>query len=96
MNEQIADHEDHVDPTAGRRSSTPNMVDIFLAGGVAVLTLREFLAFFRWDHQRVEKTLMETAFERWRVEKWFERGKQECGFGAFEVRTYTSLIRHIA
>jgi SRSO17 transposase len=40
------------------------------------------------------KTLMETAFERWRVEKWFERGKQECGFGAFEVRTYTSLIRH--
>jgi len=28
------------------------------------------------------------------VEKWFERGKQECGFGAFEVRTYTSLIRH--
>jgi len=40
------------------------------------------------------KKLMETAFERWRVEKWFERGKQECGFGAFEVRTYTSLIRH--
>ena len=40
------------------------------------------------------ETLMETAFSRWHVEKWFERGKQECGFGAFEVRTYTSLIRH--
>ena len=31
MNEQIADHKGHVDPTAGERSSTPNMVDIFLA-----------------------------------------------------------------
>ena len=38
--------------------------------------------------------LMEIAFSRWHVEKWFERAKQECGFGAFEVRTYTSLIRH--
>ena len=37
---------------------------------------------------------MEIAFSRWHVEKWFERAKQECGFGAFEVRTYTSLIRH--
>ncbi|HHE74575.1 MAG TPA: IS701 family transposase [Desulfobacteraceae bacterium] len=40
------------------------------------------------------ETLMEVAFSRWHVEKWFERAKQECGFGAFEVRTYTSLIRH--
>lgn len=31
---------------------------------------------------------------RWHVEKWFERAKQEVGLGAFEVRTYTSLIRH--
>lgn len=38
--------------------------------------------------------LMEIAFSRWHVEKWFEHAKQECGFGAFEVRTYTSLIRH--
>ncbi len=38
--------------------------------------------------------LMEVAFSRWQVEKWFERAKQECGFGAFEVRTYASLIRH--
>jgi len=40
------------------------------------------------------ETLMDIAFSRWQVEKWFERAKQECGFGAFEVRTYTSLIRH--
>ncbi len=40
------------------------------------------------------KALLEIAFSRWQVEKWFERAKQECGFGAFEVRTYTSLIRH--
>ena len=39
-------------------------------------------------------TLTEAAFSRWQVEKWFERANQECGFGAFEVRTYTSLIRH--
>ena len=39
-------------------------------------------------------TLLEVAFSRWQVEKWFERAKQECGLGAFEVRTYTSLIRH--
>lgn len=40
------------------------------------------------------ETLLEIAFSRWHIEKWFERAKQECGFGAFEVRTYTSLIRH--
>jgi SRSO17 transposase len=40
------------------------------------------------------ETLMEIAFSRWHVEKWFARAKQECGFGAFEVRTYTSLMRH--
>jgi SRSO17 transposase len=38
--------------------------------------------------------LLEIAFSRWHIEKWFEHAKQECGFGAFEVRTYTSLIRH--
>ncbi len=38
--------------------------------------------------------MMRVGFARWHVEKWFERAKQECGFGAFEVRTYQSLIRH--
>jgi SRSO17 transposase len=44
-------------------------------------------------HTSVKK-LLEIAFARWHVEKWFERAKQEAGLGAFEVRTYTSLIRH--
>ena len=38
--------------------------------------------------------MLTVAFARWHVEKWFERAKQEAGFGAFEVRTYRSLIRH--
>jgi len=38
--------------------------------------------------------MLKAAFARWHVEKWFERAKQETGFGDFEVRTYTSLIRH--
>jgi SRSO17 transposase len=38
--------------------------------------------------------MIQAAFARWHIEKWFERGKQEAGFGAFEVRTYKSLIRH--
>jgi len=40
------------------------------------------------------KRLWEAAFGRWHVEKWFERSKQETGFGSFEVRTYRSLMRH--
>ena len=40
------------------------------------------------------KRLLEAAFCRWHIEKWFERGKQETGFGSFEVRTYRSLMRH--
>jgi SRSO17 transposase len=38
--------------------------------------------------------LLQVAFARWHIEKWFERAKQETGFGAFEVRTYTGLLRH--
>ena len=40
------------------------------------------------------KAMLQAAFARWHIEKWFERAKQEAGFGAFEVRTYQSLIRH--
>jgi len=39
-------------------------------------------------------SMLRVGFARWQVEKWFERAKQEAGFGAFEVRTYKSLIRH--
>jgi len=38
--------------------------------------------------------MLRVAFARWHVEIWFERAKQYCGFGAFEMRTYQSLIRH--
>ncbi|MCC6581709.1 MAG: IS701 family transposase, partial [Phycisphaeraceae bacterium] len=38
--------------------------------------------------------ILRAAFCRWQVEKGFERAKQEAGLGAFEVRTYRSLIRH--
>jgi SRSO17 transposase len=38
--------------------------------------------------------LLEVAFGRWHIEKWFERAKQEAGFGSFEVRTYRSLMCH--
>jgi SRSO17 transposase len=38
--------------------------------------------------------MLTAAFARWHVEMWFERAKQETGFGSFEVRTYVSLIRH--
>lgn len=38
--------------------------------------------------------LLRVAFSRWHIEKWFERAKQETGFGAFEVRTYEGLLRH--
>lgn len=38
--------------------------------------------------------ILRAACSRYHVEQWFRRAKQEAGFGAFEVRTYTSLIRH--
>jgi SRSO17 transposase len=39
-------------------------------------------------------SMLQAAFARWHIEKWFERAKQEAGLGAFEVRNHTSLIRH--
>jgi len=38
--------------------------------------------------------MLGAAFVRDQIERWFRTAKQETGFGAFEVRTYTSLIRH--
>jgi len=38
--------------------------------------------------------MLTAAFARWHIEMWFERAKQEAGLGAFEVRTYRSLLRH--
>jgi len=38
--------------------------------------------------------ILQAGFAREHIEHWFRTAKQEAGFGAFEVRTYTSLIRH--
>jgi len=46
------------------------------------------------SEQATPEEIIQALFARWHVEKWFERSKQEAGLGAFEVRTYTSLIRH--
>jgi SRSO17 transposase len=46
------------------------------------------------DAKASREQMLQAAFARWHIEKWFERAKQEAGFGAFEVRTYRSLIRH--
>lgn len=40
------------------------------------------------------RNMLHAAFGRWHIEKWFERAKQEAGFGSFEVRNYKSLMRH--
>ena len=38
--------------------------------------------------------MIRVAFHRWQIEKWFERAKQSCGFGDFELRNYPGLMRH--
>lgn len=40
-------------------------------------------------------TLLKIAFTRWAVERSFEDAKGELGLSHFEVRTYTSLMRHL-
>ena len=40
-------------------------------------------------------TLLYVAFSRWHIERLFEDGKGQVGFGHFEVRNYTSLRRHL-
>jgi SRSO17 transposase len=61
------------------RNPATDEVKYFVSNAPASMSLQEMMA---------------TAFARWHIEKWFERAKQEAGFGAFEVRTYKSLIRH--
>lgn len=39
--------------------------------------------------------LLHVAFSRWGVERCFEDAKGELGFSHFEVRNYTSLLRHM-
>lgn len=61
------------------RHPTTGEIKYFVSNAPASATLQE---------------MMTVAFGRWHVEKWLEQAKQEAGFGAFEVRTYRSLIRH--
>ena len=61
------------------RNPESGEIKYFVSNGAASLSIADMLR---------------VAFARWHVEKWFERGKQEAGFGTFEVRTYRSLIRH--
>ncbi len=42
----------------------------------------------------VLRQMLQAAFGRWHVEKWFERAKQDTGFGDFEGRKYIGLMRH--
>jgi SRSO17 transposase len=42
------------------------------------------------------ETLLAAAFARWHVERCFQDQKTELGMGHFEVRNYTSLMRHLA
>lgn len=44
---------------------------------------------------RVE-TLLRVGFRRWNVEHTFRVGKSELGFGHFEGRDYTALMRHLS
>lgn len=39
--------------------------------------------------------VLHVAFSRWHIERLFEDGKGEVGLDHFEVRSYTSLIRHL-
>ena len=36
------------------------------------------------------------AFSRWRIERLFEDAKTDLGMDHFEVRKYTSVVRHLA
>ena len=55
---------------------------IALASGVAVRTLQEFLAFFAWDHERVDKVLVRHVVER-------QHGKRSIGVLDASGKTHT-------
>lgn len=71
---------------------TERLYWLIVAGNVTTGETKYFVSNAAGDAGLEE--MLVAAFARWQVEKWFERAKQEAGLGAFEVRTYTSLIRH--
>ena len=58
---------------------------IALASGVAVRTLQEFLAFFAWDHELADKTLVRQVVER-------QHGK--CSIGVLDASSHAKQGNH--
>jgi SRSO17 transposase len=84
----------HLIDTSDKKHPRPTTRKYWLIVARNVLT-GEIKYFFSNAPARTPlEAILHVAFARWHVEKWFERAKQETGFGDFEMRTYTSLIRH--
>ncbi len=81
-----------VDATGSVSRPTDRQYWLIMARNPATDEIKYFVSNAPASARRQE--MMGTAFARWHIEKWFERAKQEAGLGAFEVRTYKSLIRH--
>jgi len=81
-----------VDTTGGRSQPTDREYWLIVARNTATGEYKYFLS--NAAGGACWKQMMTAAFARWHVELWFERAKQEAGLGAFEVRTYMSLMRH--
>lgn len=81
-----------VDTRSGRSQPTDRLYWLLVARHVETGEIKYFVS--NAPANVTLEELLKAAFARWHVEKWFERSKQEVGLGAFEVRTYRSLIRH--
>jgi len=86
----LVDTRNHA--TAGRSEPTDRTYWLIVARNKATGEIKYFVSNAP-PHVSLQR-LLEVAFGRWHIEKWFERAKQETGFGSFEVRTYRSLRRH--
>ncbi len=62
------------------RDAVSGEMKYFLSNAPATIGLKELLA---------------VAVSRWHIEKLYQEGKGEVGMDHFEVRSYTSLIRHM-
>lgn len=81
-----------VDTRSGRSQPTDRQYWLIVAQHVETGEIKYFVS--NAPANATLEEMLKVAFARWHVEKWFERAKQEVGLGAFEVRTYRSLIRH--
>lgn len=48
------------------------------------------------NHDTPLETMVHVAFRRWEVERLFEDAKGQAGMDHFELRRYTSVMRHLA